>query len=327
MDSKVKTVILVFLYKRMIGLELVEHLLTNSDNYIHIYHDGKKGSSLDLKWSKVREKLEKFQSSERVKLFLEEENIGTDKIIPKGITNAFEEYSEAIILEDDLIVSSDFIYWITLLLKMHKKNFEIGHIAGRREINPTNPPALDLISYVPVWGWATWSDSWRNFNRFSNLKSSQKAEIIFKFARSRASIREKLYWTFRGVEYLNFQDKQNWDCTWTYALFAAGQKSIISDFNRVQYLGLDDEAQHTKMQSNSFEKRMIDVNSNYYLNENIIFNVRTRSNYEKRFAQQMFGLSYKTLIYKIRTFFEFFIKIIGYYLSRLRIPNKPDHGD
>lgn len=298
-------VVLIFLYKRSNGIQIIDSILENSNHNIHIYHDGKRDSSYDFKWENIRNGLAKYENSERTEIFLQEENLGTDEIIPKGISHAFETYQSAIILEDDLHIGSDFVRWMEYMLNEYCADRTIGHIAGRREIQPNYPLSLDKISYLPVWGWGTWADSWLFFEIFKKLDYTEKRFIVSSFARSRKSLLEKIFWTFRGIEYLNIDKKQNWDCTWTYALYMAKQKSLISDLNRIEYLGVDTEAQHTIRNWNSFELREIDINQS--LNFKDIFSKKLNSYYrnETRFANKMFGLTGKPLMHKMKSLLRF----------------------
>ena len=90
-------------------------------------------------------------------------NQGLGKSIISGLNNTFKEYESAIILEDDIVVSNNFLNYCNEALKLYK-NTNIFHISGWSPVCEKNMKPY-LTNYMACWGWATWRSKWAEYQK------------------------------------------------------------------------------------------------------------------------------------------------------------------
>ena len=114
---------------------------------------------------------------------INESNVGLKKNIINGVNKTFKTHETGIFLEDDLIVSENFLYFMNKSLTKYKNNSNVMHISGY------NYPFLIgkktdsyFTTIMNCWGWSTWRDRWtnnRNFieNRISILENKRRRKF------------------------------------------------------------------------------------------------------------------------------------------------------
>jgi hypothetical protein len=93
-------------------------------------------------------------------------NLGLRQSIISALSALFSKYEGIIIVEDDLVVSRDFIQFMIKMLIKFANDKKIGSISGFAEAQfPLFVPS-DLIAArrQSCWGWATWSDRWNSIS-------------------------------------------------------------------------------------------------------------------------------------------------------------------
>src|SRR5574343_911675 len=99
-------------------------------------------------------------------------NLGCRECVSSGITWAFNNTDEAIILEDDCLPNETFFKYCEEMLPKHRNDNRIMHIGGTnfQQDNPGYQSSIGNDSYyysniAQIWGWATWKRSWRSEER------------------------------------------------------------------------------------------------------------------------------------------------------------------
>ncbi|GAA0537830.1 MULTISPECIES: glycosyltransferase [Rheinheimera] len=95
-----------------------------------------------------------------------ESNVGLAQNISTGITAVMAEYGQAIVLEDDILVSPHFLRFMNDALNLYQNKKEVWHISGWNfPIPDANLPSCFLWRTALGWGWATWADRWQHYKR------------------------------------------------------------------------------------------------------------------------------------------------------------------
>ena len=90
------------------------------------------------------------------------------------------KYPAFILLEDDVIVSKNFLEYMNLSLNKYK-NSNVFHVNGFNYNNFINKPSKAYVSTLMFsWGWATWSDKWLDFVNTPNFDSDKIAKASKK---------------------------------------------------------------------------------------------------------------------------------------------------
>jgi hypothetical protein len=164
-----RTPVAVFTYNRPQHtarvLETLSRCARLDECRLHIYCDGP--SSLDH--------TEATEASRRIvrgwarrldaDVIERETNAGLARSIVGGVTELCEKYGRVIVIEDDLVVSPDFLDYMLQALDRYEEEANVYQISGHM-FQVKHPGGMDTL-FVPfpvTWGWATWKRAWRVFD-------------------------------------------------------------------------------------------------------------------------------------------------------------------
>lgn len=243
--------IIIFAYNRLNHLQsTVEALKKNnlaalSDLYIFI--DGPKNDfDLDL-INEVRAYSRSVTGFNRVIVNERIENFGLANSIIHGVSEIISQYGKAIVLEDDIVTSEDFLEYMNEGLRKYEVEKKIFSIAGY------SYPIIEKMeeeynTYLFIrpssWGWGTWKDRWEgidwcvsDYKHFIKSKSLKRA-----FNEGGNDLAVMLKMQMAG-------DIDSWAVRWAYSAFKSRQKTLYPKFSKVQNIGLDNSGTHSRKNS------------------------------------------------------------------------------
>lgn len=92
-------------------------------------------------------------------------NKGLGPSIISGVTEIINQYGKAIVLEDDLILTENFLSFMNQGLQKYEKESNVFSICGYTN-QVKAPQDYEADAYFCTrsssWGWATWSDRWNS---------------------------------------------------------------------------------------------------------------------------------------------------------------------
>ncbi len=101
-------------------------------------------------------------------------NIGLRKNITQAIDYVFKKNEAVIVLEDDVVVSSSFLTFMNKALSTYSKNFKVWHINGFSNLeNRKKLKEVYMTRFMNCWGWATWKNRWRYYERDINKLATE----------------------------------------------------------------------------------------------------------------------------------------------------------
>lgn len=162
--------ILVFSYNRLDHFkETIEKLkqcnLADQSDLI-IYSDGAKNDSDKIIVERIREYASTINGFKSVNLISLDRNYGLAANIIKGVSDVINQCGKVIVLEDDLLVSSQFLQYMNESLDKFQNVQEIWHVSGwNYPIDTIGLPKLLPIRIMNCWGWGTWKDRWSHFEK------------------------------------------------------------------------------------------------------------------------------------------------------------------
>ena len=130
---------------------------------LYIFSDGPKLEKDRAPIEVLREYLDEVSGFKSVTVFKQDVNLGLANNIINGVSRVLEEYTNVIVLEDDLVTSSKFLTYMNDALNKYKKNNNVASIHAYSY--PLKRPMLEEYFIVgsDCWGWATWRDQWQTF--------------------------------------------------------------------------------------------------------------------------------------------------------------------
>ncbi len=136
------------------------------DSDLFVYADGARGAADGRLVAEVRRELAGLDGFRQVRVVERETNRGLASNIVEGVSEVVGEYGRIIVLEDDIVVGPHFLEFMNRALDHYRERLEVWHVAGwNYPIDPAGLDELFLWRVMLCWGWATWVDRWRHFER------------------------------------------------------------------------------------------------------------------------------------------------------------------
>jgi hypothetical protein len=172
-------------------------------------------------------------------------NLGCRDRIVSGLTWAFEQVEEAIILEDDVLPDPTFFSFCEQMLQRYRGDNRISMIAG---FNPVQDFLHTNYSYVfsqltHIWGWATWREAWARYDqRLKDWPEIKQAGMLKEIFDSPSVVD---YWTGIFDSMYDGTGPNTWDYQWMYTNLIQSTLSIVPCVNMIENIGYGADATHT----------------------------------------------------------------------------------
>lgn len=172
-----------------------------------------------------------------------EKNLGCRGRMSSGLDWAFQQCSEAVILEDDCLPGASFFNFCSEMLRHYRDDDRVVHVSGDNyQDGRRRGDASYFFSRYPLsWGWASWRRAWRHYDVkvlkwpaayrerwlescLDNPKEICHWEAIF----------DSLY---RG-------QIDTWDYQWVFACWRQRGLSVHPNQNLVSNIGVGPDATH-----------------------------------------------------------------------------------
>jgi hypothetical protein len=160
----------LFVYNRLDHtIKTIEALQKNElaiKSELYIYSDASKNEKNNISVKEVRDYIKNIKGFKEVFIIEQKENFGLAKSIINGVGNIVNKYGKIIVLEDDLVTSPNFLTFMNNALDNYKNEEKVWHISGWNY-----PASFDtnqdvyLYRIMDCWGWATWKDKWKYFEK------------------------------------------------------------------------------------------------------------------------------------------------------------------
>jgi hypothetical protein len=157
----------------------------------------------------------------------------------------FDQNEVGIVLDDDCVPSSEFFRLVAYFHQNRHYFPNIGHINGTNFLYNENlardAEAFFLTRYPSCWGWATWSDEWKRFNRDLRMQiSREKLWLICKQNSGDKLFSRRAFWILDSFRGRSLEDRVAPDWLWTLHLWSTGRQIACPATNLVKNLGIGD---------------------------------------------------------------------------------------
>lgn len=240
-----KAPVALFVYRRQDKVEMVLEALEKNRSAeqtdLLIFCDGYKGEQDRKQVESVREYIRQYKTRSRFRnVFIYESavNKGLADSIISGVTVAMERYGKAIIVEDDLLTSEDFLDYMNGGLDFYGSDPRYGSISAYtyplKELKRYKEDVY-VLRKGECWGWATWKDRWDGVDwqvkNFETLYSD--ADFRRGFCELQAGIDQMLCdWKEGRVD--------SWAVRWVLHLYLKKQLTVYPAVSRTRNIGFDD---------------------------------------------------------------------------------------
>lgn len=229
--------VLIICYKRVANVrELLRSACEQGVSRVYLAIDGSKdnnSSVSDLIEYESRQIAQEFNVDLRI--WKRETNLGPAVSVISAIDWLFSTENAGIILEDDLVISSQLLQYFEVMTRRFESNQDVMMLSGTQFVNWRNFENFQWTSYPVIWGWATWSDRWKSYRdqlshlELVNVKKMGKEGRFWKTGLRRCA---------SGIQ-------DAWDIPLAVSQLNSGKKTILPPVNLISNHGADEFAGNT----------------------------------------------------------------------------------
>lgn len=239
--------ICVFAYARLLELQQTlqslgrNNLAPESDLFIFV--DKPETPTAAIPHDKIVEYCKDIPGFRSVSVTVSASHRGLAGSIIPEVTGMLERHGRAIVVEDDLITSPNFLDFMNAGLEAYADNSRVFSISGY-----TSPlPSLDGYRHdvysgyrASSWGWATWKHQWREVDW-----------SVADYAKYRWSLARRLRLRRGGSDIEAMLRRQmrgkidSWAVRWCYAQSRLDRITIFPRVSKVKNIGFGSTATHT----------------------------------------------------------------------------------
>ena len=240
--------IIIFAFNRLEPLKrCVASLAANSEAVetdMIVYVDGprttKEGES--EKVAAVKEYVKSVTGFKSLTYHFSSVNKKLGPSIIAGVTEVINQHGKAIVIEDDLVVSRNFLAFINQGLNAYEDNDDIISICGYSNIVKV-PNEYQFDAYLcprsSSWGWATWKNRWNSIDWDLNdwISIEKNARAFNKWGGSDC---------FGMLDAWHKGLNQSWAIRFCYNQFVQNKLSLFPVVSKVDNEGFDGEGTNCK---------------------------------------------------------------------------------
>jgi hypothetical protein len=241
--------IVIFAFNRPSHLRrLLNSLLANQEakeSEITIFIDGPRVEDDQRLILEVVSTIEAFSDYVEISTIRNKTNKGLATSVLAGVDAIFVNHDTAIVLEDDLIVSSKFLRFCNEGLTRFRDDSSMASIQGYSPILFNNGKGTYFLKGADCWGWATWKDRWLSLNRDSG-------DLLAKIQNAKLSKEFDLNGSFPYTDMLRRQARRevdSWAIRWHASMFLQNRLSVYPSQSLIFNTGFDGSGTH---KANSF---------------------------------------------------------------------------
>ena len=262
--------IVLFVYNRPLHtkqtVEALQKNILSKESELFIYSDGPKSEEVRSRVKEVREYIDSIDGFKKVTVIKREHNWGLANSIIDGVTKIVNEYGKIIVLEDDLVTSSDFLKFMNDGLTMYENALRVASIHGY--IYPIDSlPDTFFIKGADCWGWATWKRAWDIFEPDGKKLLD---EVKLKKVGEEVDFNNSYAYTQMLKDQITGKN-DSWAVRWYISAFLQDMLTLYPGESYIENIGNDKSGTHCggadtfKVElMNQHQLKMIDVEENLY---------------------------------------------------------------
>lgn len=210
------------------------------ESELYIFCDGAKGLEDEAAVNEVRTLVRSKDWCKSVHVIERAENLGLAESIINGVTKIVDRYGRVIVLEDDLILSSQFLNFMNDALETYKDIERVMHISGY--IFPVEGELPETFFYriTTCWGWATWRRAWKFFEA-----DAKKSLLDVKSSGRSDEFDVDGYYQYVKMLEAQVESKlDSWATRWYASVFLKEGLCLHPGLSLVNNIGLDSSGIH-----------------------------------------------------------------------------------
>lgn len=236
--------IAIFVYKRARhARELLRTLARNAAaarSPITIYCDGPRGEHEAQAVREARAAVRELAPA-HARIVERERNLGLAQSVIAGVSETIAEHGRAIVLEDDLELSTSALDYFNAALERYRDEARVMHVAGYMYPVRAALPEAFFYREATCYGWATWARAWQ---RFEPDGRRIRDAVLERGARRQFNVED-------AIDFLGMLENQiagradSWAIRWYGSLWLHGGLALHPGRSLVRNAGFDGSGEHS----------------------------------------------------------------------------------
>lgn len=247
-----KAPVAFFAYKRPIHalktLTSLSRCAGAEDTVLYMFSDGPKNEKDEKEVEEVRRVLKSRRWCKEVHIKEAAENTGLAGSLIGGITEVSGLHGKVIIVEDDLVLSTQFLNYMNDALTVYGDEEKVMQVSGFMYRLKGQAPETFFLPFPNCWGWATWERAWGFFMKDTGIlieRVKQKGVDAFT-AGGRLGSFQMLIDQHEGR-------LDSWAVRWYASIFLNQGLVLYPRMSLVENIGLDGTGVHCANESVDLE--------------------------------------------------------------------------
>lgn len=250
--------VVVFCYNRPQHLRqtleaLRRNALANRSPLI-VFSDGAKNDRDAGLVAEVRALLSELSGFESIEIVAAAANTGLANSVISGVSQVLRQYDRVIVLEDDMISTTDFLDYMNTALETYQHRQDIFSVTGY------TPPLAFPVGYphdvylaprASSWGWGTWRNRWQQADwqvqDFDEIKKDPRR--IAQLNEGGNDLWPMLVKQQRGVI-------DSWAIRWTLAQIQHGAYGLYPVRSKIKNIGTDGSGTNFTFSSQAYGQEL-----------------------------------------------------------------------
>lgn len=250
MNGSVAPVVLLAYRRPQQTRKVFEAIRAAKPQDLFLVMDGAKSGDVDdqERVEKTRSIVESIDWECEVRRVYSSENLGLKTRVSSGLDAVFAEVESAIILEDDCLPSPTFFPFASELLNRFAVNETVGIVSGSQRLRGRrlSEASYEFSKDVRIWGWATWSRTWRTFRESGDLDAlwtSEEAHVLGEYFAPGTRRRSMVSMMTRS------SSLDSWALPFAVHCVRQGYLNPVPAVNLISNIGLGEGSTHTGFES------------------------------------------------------------------------------
>ena len=251
----------LFAYKRIDKLKIVVERLKKcylaDETVLFIFSDGARDTDDLVDIDKTRQYLRKIDGFSKVIIIERKKNIGLAENIMQGVTEVISKYKKTIIIEDDIVPNLYFLEYMNSALDYYESSKKVMQICANSLPPDSEKKSLPQTYFMPwgsCWGWATWDDRWKFFERNpQKLINIVTEEDIYRINRNGTyNMWQQVLDNYSGK-------RKTWAIFWEITIYLHHGLSLYPNVDMCKNIGMDGKGENCPIDIRYPKKTLIDA--------------------------------------------------------------------
>lgn len=211
---------------------------------LYIYCDGPRNME-DLDFvNKTRELVHSLIHPQK-KIIQSPTNLGLARSILSGVKPILEEFGSIIVVEDDIVVDSNFLNFLNGALVKYKNNERVMQVSAYMfpNVEFKDVSKVLFLPNITSWGWATWKRAWGKLDEQANGWESLLYERDLRY-----EFNVKGSYDYSDMLVRQMTGKiDSWAIRWNWTVFKCGGLVCYPPISFVRNIGFDGSGRHCRV--------------------------------------------------------------------------------